>query len=148
MLPNVKFFEPRLKFVNWMMRNYSDTTIFDVGAGVGHVSAKLRSNGLKVIPIDLVPRESPECEVYMLDATEMRYPKDCVVLLARPCHGHFVEGVIRQAFYWKVSAFLYVGLDKNVENDLGYDHQFKCVAKNVGRAGENLWIVKNIASSK
>ncbi len=78
----------------------------------------------------------------MLDATVMRYPEDCVILLARPCHGHFVEGVLRRAGRCNVRVVLYVGLDKNVATDLGEDHQFKCVAKNVGKDRENLWILK------
>lgn len=52
----------------------------------------------------------------------------------------FAEQVIERAIERKASTVLYVGLHRNVADDLGdYLPRFKEVAKNVGNDNESIW---------
>jgi uncharacterized UPF0146 family protein len=143
-LPCLKFFEPTKKFLRWMKRGYSTSLIYDVGAGVGHVATALRKDGLKVLAIDLNYRESEgPRQITIADGESYRYERDSVVMVCRPCHGQFTEQVIEQASRCGAATFLYAGLKKNVENDLGvYLDQFKLALSGAGRDGEGVWVAQ------
>ena len=133
-----RFFQPTEDFVTYM-RNF-EAPIFDVGAGAGHVTKKLADAGLKVAAIDMHRHMSPVTNVHMADGTDFPYTPDSVVMLCRPCHGGFAEQVIEQALSCGVGVILYVGLERNVEDDLGdLYHAFKVVATEVGKEGESIW---------
>ena len=136
----VRFFEPTEDFVTYM-RNFAEgTPIFDVGAGAGHVTKKLADAGLKVAAIDMHEHAKAVTHVHMADGTDFPYTPNSVVMLCRPCHGAFVEQVIEQATKCGVSVILYVGLERNVEEDLGDSYRrFKVVATEVGKEGESIW---------
>lgn len=60
-----------------------------------------------------------------------------VVLMCRPSHGMWIEDVFKRAVKYTPDV-IYVGLRKNVEDDLaGFDYDL--VVENVGEAGENLY---------
>lgn len=145
-LPCIKFFEPTKKFLCWMKRRYSTSLIYDVGAGLGHVAKALRENGLKALAIDLNYRDSGDAaQVLIADGESYRYEPDSVVMVCRPCHGCFTEQVIEQSSRCDTSAFLYVGLEKNVEGDLGvYLSQLKLVLSGAGEDGEGVWLAKKV----
>ncbi len=133
-----RFFEPTEDFVTYM-RNF-EAPIFDVGAGAGHVTKKLADAGCKVAAIDMHRHAKQVTNVHMADGTDFPYTPDSVVMLCRPCHGAFVEQVIEQATKCGVGVILYVGLERNVEEDLGDLYPlFKVVATEVGKEGELIW---------
>jgi hypothetical protein len=138
-LPSLKFFEPNKKFTDYMSK-HSDKIVYDVGAGVGHVTKILLDSGLKVIPIDIVDRDNSEVPVILANGTTFSYQHNSVVMICRPCHGHFCEATIKNAFNRKVSNIIYVGKASNVEDDLGsFYPKFKCVKAEVGEEDENIY---------
>lgn len=119
-LPSLKFFEPTDRFIRWMEKRWKDNLIYDVGAGCGHVAKVLVERGLEVVAIDINHRECKDgFPVEIADGESYDYKPGSVVMLCRPCHGNFTEEVVAQAVRCGASAILYVGLEKNFENDLG-----------------------------
>lgn len=141
-LPSLKFFEPSDRFTQWMKKAWSGRMIYDVGAGVGHVAHELRENGLQTIALDINRRESEEnFPVAIADGESYLYLSGSVVMLCRPCHGQFSEEVISNAVHRKVSAVLYVGLEKNLAGDLGvHRKKFKLQLSDAGLEGEGAWV--------
>lgn len=141
MFPGIRFFEPNDRFYSWMEANYlKSTPIYDVGAGCGQVSAGLSKCGFKPIALDIQLREDSEYPIALCNGADFPYPNHAVVMLCRPCHGEFPYRVIQNAEESGVTAILYVGLDKNVESDLGsYCHYFQREYMKVGVDGESIW---------
>ena len=138
--PAAKFFEPNQKFLDWVQNNHRNRQIYDVGAGVGHVSRAMNLVGAQVTALDVMRREEPEYDVLIGNGWIYPYRPGSVVLLARPCHGIFAEEAINQALRCKVHSIWYVGLDQNLERDLGERAPlFRRKATNVGADGEHLW---------
>lgn len=139
-LPALKFFEPNERFAD-AMSGFSEP-IFDVGAGVGHVTKFLRERGHeKVFALDAIEREEKEVPVYICDAQTFPYPPGSVLLFARPCHGYFVSGTIERALERKPAAIIYVGLPKNRALDLGpFASNFRRVATRVGGKNETMYV--------
>jgi len=142
-LPSIVFFEPNTAFLDWMGKRYNkDIIIYDVGAGNGHVSAELNSLGHNAKAIDLHYRDEG-LEVEIANGVLYRYERDAIVMLCRPCHGLFVEVVIDRAKECGVREVLYVGLERNVENDLGdYLDNAEEIAGPFGEDGERIWIIR------
>lgn len=141
-LPSVKFFEPNPRFMRWMKRNCSNSIVYDVGAGIGHVAKALTAQNLKVLALDLNYRDfsGDDFPILIADGEAHQYQPRSIVMLCRPCHGAFVEEVVAQARRCRVSAILYVGLKKNVEVDLGiYWKDFKLRISDVGLEKESIW---------
>ena len=134
-LPDNRFFEPRQKFFKYM-ETFKNDIIVDVGAGCGHVSAELEDKGFKVIAIDIHPREGTVYPVYMLDAETFDFPAGCVALIARPCHGYFVERAIHRALE-TAKCVLYVGKKGNVPIDIeGLPYKMETIGTGVGKERE------------
>jgi len=134
-LPDNRFFEPRQKFFKHM-ETFKDNIVVDVGAGCGHVAAELEDKGFKVIAIDIHPREGTVYPVYMLDAETFNYPAGCVALIARPCHGYFVERAIQRALE-AAKCVLYVGKKRNVPIDIEYlPYKMEIIGTRVGKEDE------------
>jgi len=133
-----RFFEPKPKFARYMKT--LKTPIIDVGAGAGHVTKFLLDAGVQTVGIDMHCHMEPVYPVHMADGADFPYPEGCAVMLCRPCHGAFTQQVIDQAIARKVGMVLYVGLDRNVEDDLDdYFPRFKRVSGDVGEEDESIW---------
>jgi hypothetical protein len=139
-LPAQAFFNPNKKFLTYMKR-FRLRYVYDVGAGQGHVAVALRKAGIKKVnPIDLFPREGSVTKITFGDGTSYKFKANSLVMLCRPCHGMFPEATIENAIRRKAD-IMYVGLAKNVKNDLGdYYRKFKKVLSNVGEDKENIWV--------
>jgi uncharacterized UPF0146 family protein len=145
-LPAIKFFEPRPKFLKWMRKTYDGRLIYDIGAGCGHVARALSDLGMEVKAIDINYRESGVgFPVEISNAEAYAYKPDSIAMICRPCHGEFAEQVIFKAWKCGVAAVLYVGLEKNFKNDLGpHFSSFKPALKNAGEEGETVLIWERI----
>lgn len=118
-LPAMVFFKPTQEFLDFVYYFEGEHRgIVEIGAGNGHLSKILAERGLKVLAIDIIERENSEFPVVLLDATTMSYSPLMLPIVARPCHGEWVELAIRKAFAGGVKNFIYVGLEKNFETDL------------------------------
>ena len=140
-----KYFHPTAQFVRWMKEHHGAQHIYDVGAGVGQVSSVLAKAGLQVTAIDLEPRHESEFPVIEANSIEYQFEKDSVVMLCRPCHEDgFVRNTILRALNCGVRAIVYVGLQRNVRQDLGgYYRKFvKRRIRNIGHADERIWEMK------
>jgi hypothetical protein len=137
------FFQPTTNFIRWMTVQFGGELIYDLGSGMGHVAKALATAGLHVIALDLVPRTASvsEFEVLRADSTQYPFQKDSVVMFCRPSHSGFVEKTLTKAIQSRVSHILYVGLTKNLQDDLGslHDRFTKRRIGSVGHSGECVW---------
>ncbi len=137
-LPSLKFFEPTPAFFG-CMHKLKHLSVYDVGAGCGHVGQALREQGLDVTALDTCRREA-QVGVLIDDGTTYDYPKDCVVMLCRPCHGYFPNGVLERAVECDVRVVVYVGKPKNASADLGrFRKMFRRTAQRVGKEQEGFY---------
>ena len=135
-----KFFEPKVKFLDWMKAQFLGRLIYDIGAGQGHVTEALREHGLTVTPLDSSDHMNRTIHVLRMDAMAFAYAPGSVAMFCRPSHGGFVETSILQAVECGVGTILYVGLTKNADDDLGrFRRRFKLVSRKVGNQDENVW---------
>lgn len=139
-LPPLKFFRPKWNFVTFMEQSFKGRTIYDVGAGMGHVTKELVQVGLNVIGFDINLRDG-EYPVQPGNGLTYSYEPGSVAMFCRPCHGFFVEMSIQRALYCGVTTFVYVGLGRNIRHDLGsFRHHFKLKLRNAGSTKECVWI--------
>jgi len=140
-LPAQKFFEPLSCFGAWMVTQFEGIPVWDVGAGMGHVSKELHERGFQVCAIDILQRDKNVYPVFAINGDSCGYTKGSVVMLCRPCHGYFPDSVIKQALKCKVGAIVYVGLPKNKRIDLGkYAKYFKSEMRKCGFDGESAYV--------
>jgi hypothetical protein len=136
-----RYFHPTPVFVRWMKAKFNGKLIFDVGSGIGHVAKALAQAGLRVTAIDLEPRIESEFHVIKADSTKYVFERGSVLLFCRPCHNGFVERTVAKAIGSRVAAIVYVGLTKNLEDDLGslHDRFTKRRVGMVGHSDERVW---------
>ena len=136
-LPDSKFFLPNGNFLAFM-EPFRGNLIYDIGCGCGHVSRLLNLNGFDMLAIDANYRDSEEFPIVRKDATSMEFAKDSVIMMCRPCHGNFPGMVMESAIESSARWFVYVGLEKNVYEDLGcFVAGFEDIsAGNLGEDGE------------
>lgn len=141
-IPNRVFFKPLPTFPDFIKQHYPGMPVVDVGAGVGRMSRVLASAGIKVLAIDIFTRDNPEFHVHVMDATSMLFPPMALPILARPCHGLFVEAVITHILN-QVPVMLYIGLERNFEIDLeGLPFDWRVTPDVVGEEGEKVVVIK------
>lgn len=138
MLPDSIFFKPKEQFIHELAAfiKAEDWDVVDCGAGVGLLSKLLIESGIKCCPIDIFPRENPLTEVHQIDALNFPFAAGMLAIIARPCHGDWVQDVILKAVENGAQA-MYIGLKKNFKHDivgLGLAHYI--FSKNAGEDGE------------
>jgi hypothetical protein len=139
-LPGLKFFEPLDGILDWIAESYREMEIYDIGAGMGHVAAGLASAGANVKAIDVILRDNAEFPIIHENALRYRFPSNSILMFCRPCHGFFVTETINWGLKCGVRDFIYIGLSRNVNDDLGrFRRQFKLAARKVGRDNESMY---------
>ncbi len=111
------FFDPTDEFIEFVKQQADGRPIVDVGAGSGYLSSKLVAQGMKVLAIDIWIRDVLLHPVHELDSTIMEFPVPSYPIVARPCHSDWIEQSVDNAMQ-KLTQFLYVGLERNFEQDL------------------------------
>lgn len=114
------FFNPNPEFIEWLSPHIdaSNQVTIEIGAGGGRLARQLADKKVNIRAIDLFPRTESEFDVLTADATAYRYPRECTVICARPCHSDWVEQAIRLSLE-TAEVFYYIGLADNIERDLG-----------------------------
>jgi hypothetical protein len=144
-LPSIKFFEPKRTFCRLMTDRYlvREVPIYDVGAGVGHVSSQLSREGLMLIPIDINVRCQTEAHVLIGNGVNFPFERHSVVMICRPCHGPTTEFYIKNAISRRVSEILYVGKPANFKGACGhYHHRFNRIMTNAGKERESVYLLE------
>ena len=139
-LSNQTFFSPTPKFWTWLEQQewLRWQQFWDIGAGMGHLTEAMVKSGRECIGVDICTRPSQSALVRIEDATQLNYDQDDCLLIARPSHGGFVEGVLRHAA--GQAEVLYIGLERNLDCDLdGWHHEL--LIEDAGEDGEAVYRV-------
>lgn len=133
----MNFFQPDDKMASWIVQYAAGRMIIDLGCGSGHVVDMLLENGANAcIGVDMrldhravSAIKAIHCHksVHFIEGTltdnmvqtvcKMDKPK--LMLLCRPCHSSlFIDSAIKLAKDSNAE-LLYIGLERNIEDDLG-----------------------------
>ncbi len=121
------FFEVTPKYAAWLAKYANGRCIIDVGCGEGQLIRAVRAAGYnKIMGIDMMfdpldPNNRDIANAVMpMDVTTSKILKhpDYLYVMARPCHGGFTE-LVAHGMSWEKQELLYVGLDNNLEQDMG-----------------------------
>jgi len=146
-IPNQIFFDPCPAFISWLKEYSKGRCVFDAGAGTGRLGSLLKNAGISSLSFDTTERDSAEIEVYKIDATKMEYQDGGLVILARPCHGEWIEKTIERACESGCEV-LYIGLEHNCEFDLsGVNPDFKKEVLIIEETGRDKEIVISFKDS-
>jgi hypothetical protein len=141
-LTDVKFFQPTGLFFHLMKPFRNGRLIYDIGAGVGHITQDLLDRNYRCLAIDYNRRDNPETCVIQANSVTYKYKPDSVLMFCRPCHSGFVAATIRQGLRCNVKDFIYVSKPQNRQIDLGsFVHKFSSCGRNVGHEHESMYIM-------
>ena len=139
-LPDITFFEPRRRFVDWAATRWAGRLVYDVGAGRGHVAKALADAGLLLDAFDVSRRPTLDFPVRLENAANVVYEPESVVMLCRPCHGTFPETVVEMALERGVNEIAYIGFEDRLVGDLGdLAASFQCALEDAGHDREAVW---------
>ncbi len=139
-LPDQTFFSPTPKFWTWLEQQewLRWQKFWDIGAGMGHLTEAMVKSGRECVGVDKYARPSQSPLVRIEDATQLNYGPDDCLIIARPCHGEFVGGVLCHAA--GQAEVLYIGLERNIDLDLdGWHHEL--LIEDAGEEGEAVYRV-------
>jgi hypothetical protein len=140
----IRWFRPDVQF--WVHLSYLRSTmpgvaLVDCGTGSADLPREATAKGFAMIGVDL-QRRSGENPILIADSIDFPFSPTVWPIICRPCHDGFAELTFENAFKAGAGG-IYVGLTKNVENDLGDQRRrFKCMLGTVGEEGERLWFAK------
>ncbi len=132
--------------VNIIREEADGRQVIDCGAGEGLLGNKLPD----AVSLDIMPQNNPK--VRQVDCTRYPFDDEMMPVFIRPCHSGFVEDTLLYAMH-RVKSSLYVGLLKNVDDDLGVFSKLAVPIHEewVGQEGERIWripFVKELAFDK
>lgn len=141
-LPGIDFFTPNQKLIDYFKENHAKDKMVEVGCGRGLFLSLMIKNDLSVIGIDIFAR-SNMLPVYnnfvIMDALTFNYNQSDVILLARPCHGHFIDMLFSKVFQYEDKEVYYIGLERNLYQDIDTDlYKYELVLEDVGSEDEIL----------
>jgi len=140
LLPPTKWFMPTSGFLAWFASEARGRAVIDCGAGnclLGRLGA---SYGLRVLSVDIIPREGQPKEIMRLPAETFPFSPGMVAFIARPCRGDWIRATIDHAMARRADAVYYVGLQRwNADDlsDLPYDVEE--VYRAAGLDNESVW---------
>lgn len=146
----MRFFTPLPNFMPWLKAETKKNKrpIIDCGCGDGDLLREMRKANLPALGVD--PRYSWGDErvgidimsmVLAMQAEDCCMVRDtpCLLLVCRPCHSGFPINIHRVMA--KGSDLYYVGLERNVDQDLGDLEYTKVIDVPVGEEDEYLYKV-------
>lgn len=135
-LPDQTFFYPTEDFLNYICSKAKGKTIIDCGCGNGQLVMELRQRKQNAIGIDIAFRDNSYImNVVPMDAKDFSYTNSHLVIIARPSHGEWISFVISKAIV-NGADVIYVGLEKNINNDIGEFHEKELIL-DFGKAGKD-----------
>ena len=116
----MRFFEPTDTYLAWLKKYAEGRPVVELGCGDGYFTFRMRELGIKAMGIDpFKDTEYLDHTSFMpICASQCGIVKDnaCLLISARPDHSGWVTNVPYQMH--KDAELLYIGLPRNVENDL------------------------------
>jgi len=144
-LPRVRFFTPIPIFWEYMkevQEQYGIEVFADCGTGNGDLPKEATNHKIKIAGVDIVRREGNEImQVHIMPAHRMPFTFEFWPMACRPDHSGWVRGLLEKALQDDNSGFIYVGLRRNMAQDLGSHMLLKHSRyKNVGEENEDMLI--------
>jgi hypothetical protein len=135
-----QFFIPTPAFWAWFDQPaWKERGWVEAGAGLGAITDEATRRGFNMMGVDINEREGQSKSVVGLNALSLPYNTHIWALVCRPDHSGWCELLIEKVTR-AGGTVLYVGLDRNVERDLGdYFDQAEQLARQVGEEGEHVW---------
>lgn len=131
------------ELIDELVRLVKRKTVVDCGAGE-RMLEKESAGKLSVVSLDLYPRDP---DTVRADCTKFAFHKGLIPVFIRPSHGGWVGATIRKNEY-NVGFFLYIGLAKNLYDDLGaYREEATIVSDWVGDEGEQIYRIDGLYSA-
>lgn len=141
-LPGLRFFTATEAF--WALfeqPGWKDRRWIEAGAGLGDTTEEAEARGLDMTAVDLNEREGQSAKVLPLNALALPYGAETWALVCRPDHSGWCYFLIEKVLS-EGGSVLYVGLDRNVDNDLDeFMDQAVQIAQDVGEEGEHAWLI-------
>lgn len=139
-LPTNRFFKPTDEFFS-VLQQFDGPRFIDCGCGLGQLTAEALPWGLHVVGVDLSPRIGQATTVIHMDALHMPFNEFMWPLICRPNHDGWCENVALKGLI-SGAKVLYVGLERNVEEDLGdLLYNVETVYTDVGEDGEAMFVL-------
>lgn len=146
------FFKPTDKFMVWLKTYAKGRLVVDVGCGEGYFLYLLNKNKMPAIGIDpydtVIPDPDREHEmpsnilpVFAQGSPLVTMRENTLIIIARPCHDMFCYETIKAKH--RTSEVLYIGLSKNINQDL-MELPYKKVFSNAGTENEVVLSIKEI----
>jgi hypothetical protein len=153
-LPAGAYFQPNLRFVNFMkdLAGPETKTIIDCGSGSGLTVRTLKTAGLSCAGIDVCYTEGADPKPYLIDATEFKFLDTMIALIARPSLGKWVHLTVKNALA-SGARVVYVGKDINFTQDVSSrldpdEYYWICRGQGYGLDNEILYEVFNVTEKE
>lgn len=138
--PDQTFFWPQPQLFEWLaLPQHRWRRIVELGAGKGELAAELHKRGHDVLAVDNRAREGQLPIVERCCAFEFEFTRNDLVLACRPDHSGWVGDALNKAVEQGANRVCYVGLKKNVNNDLAQSMVRHLDLHAIGVTGEHLW---------
>ena len=116
----MRFFEPTDAYLDWLKKYADGRPVVELGCGDGYLTFRMREIGIKAMGIDpFNEAEYLDCTSFMpIGASQCGIVINhaCLLIAARPDHSGWVTNVPFQMH--QHAELLYIGLPRNVDNDL------------------------------
>ena len=142
------FFRPNDEFINWLKKYAGGRVVVDVGCGEGCLLYNMMKAEIPCVGVDPYfpvisdpdrDFETPFGNIVRQKGETSRLIQNekALVVIARPCHNGFCEKVILNK--GPKTEALYIGLPRNVEEDLG-DLKYEIISDfEIGDEGEKVY---------
>lgn len=142
------FFRPNIKFISWLKKYAGGRVVVDVGCGEGCLLYHMINAGIPCIGLDpyfpvvsdpYIDFKTPYEKILRQKGEDSPLIKGekALVIIARPCHNGFCREVILNK--GPNTEALYIGLPRNVEDDLG-DLKYEIISDfEIGDEGEKIY---------
>ena len=142
-LPSHAFFTPTELFWKHLISAVPpNTQLIECGAGLGTLIEPAKARGINLHACDLSYREGQHKDVSQIDALALRWSYRLWPFVCRPDHSGWCLDLALNALT-QGACFIYVGLEKNFQQDVSEIPKHYRRSKRrgaVGEEGERMWV--------
>jgi len=111
------FFNPHPKFWTYIKKIIGMRTLVDCGCGDGLLLDQARHNRIDIIGIDFL-NMSYRSDVIPMKSEAFWFNRNNLPIMCRPCRGEWIHETIHNAMKKGCKEFLYVGVQRNLKDDI------------------------------